>query len=229
MTKYTAIAVLCLFAITLTRAAAAQDTQRFEAFGGYSLLHDNHMLPEGPSNFNGWDGSLTVFLSRWFGVTSDFSGHYGSDFFTITVPGETSPGSYKYTDNSYTFLFGPHFVYRRSRYAPFGQVLLGAIHELTPVVFTPPVCPPPLGCGGTLTGERTSDTNFAMTVGGGLDIDVGHGISIRPVQAEYLLRRYSAIIPAGGTSLVNYVSYNNAFRYSAGITFRFGSVVGKSR
>lgn len=65
--------------------------------------------------------------------------------------------------------------------------------------------------------------------GGGLDIDVGHGISIRPVQAEYLLRRYSAIVPAGGTQLVNWVTYNNDFRYSAGVTFRFGSIVGKGR
>ncbi len=65
---------ICLFFLGLVCASTsvAQDTQRFEVFGGYSLLHDKYALPEKKSNFNGWDGSLTVYLNRWFGVTSDF-------------------------------------------------------------------------------------------------------------------------------------------------------------
>jgi opacity protein-like surface antigen len=224
-----AIALLSV-TLTLMISAAAQDTQRFEAFAGYSLLHDNHMLPDKTSNFNGWDGSLTVFLNQWFGVTSDFSGHYGSAIYVIPSPPGLTDSAVKDTNDSYTFLFGPHFVYRRSRYAPFAQVLFGAIHEVTPsTILVPPLCEPPLACGGTITGARTSDTNFAMTVGGGLDIDVGHGISIRPVQAEYLLRRYSALVPEGGTQFVNWVTYINDFRYSAGVTFRFGSMLSKGR
>jgi Outer membrane protein beta-barrel domain len=221
------VALFCVL-FTLATSAAAQDTQRFEAFGGYSFLHDNHMLPGKTSIFNGWDGSLTVFLNHWLGVTSDFSGYYGSAIYVFPgIPGVVTESAEKYTNDSYTFLFGPHFVYRKSRYAPFAQTLFGAIHELTPnpTVIVPPTylnCNPPMTCGGTVTGARTSDTNFAMTVGGGLDIDVGHGISIRPVQAEYFLRRFSALVPAGGTQLVDYVAYRNDFRYSGGVTFRFG-------
>jgi hypothetical protein len=213
---------LSLVPFILLGAASAQDTQRFETFGGYSLLHDDHMLFGQTSNFNGWDGSLTVFLNSWLGLTSDFSGHYGSAVDVIPPPPGGTPGKIKYTDNSYTFLFGPHFVHHWSRYAPFGQVLFGPIHELTPsTILVPVTCPPPQTCGGTVTGARTSDTNFAMTVGGGLDIDIGHGLSIRPVQAEYLLRRYSATVPENG-SFPTRVAYFNDFRYSGGVTFRFG-------
>lgn len=219
---------LFLFALTLAVSASAQDTQRFETFAGYSLLHDNHMLPQGPSDFNGWDGSLTGYLNNWLGVTSDFSGHYGSAIYLIPAsPGGTS-GKREYTNDSYTFLFGPHFVHHWSRYTPFAQVLFGVIHELTPTTLLQDVtCPPPQNCTAVITGARTSDTNFAMTAGGGLDINVGHGISIRPIQAEYLLRRYSATVPNNG-SLINWVTYVNDFRYSAGVTFRFGPVVGRS-
>jgi opacity protein-like surface antigen len=216
---------ICLLVVGLVCAttAVAQDTQRFEAFGGYSLLHDSHSLPEKISNFSGWDSSLTVYLNRWFGVTSDFSGHYGSAIYVIpTLPGGTA-GKKEYTNNSYTFLFGPHFVYHRSRYAPFGQALFGVIHELTPSrLLVDITCPPPNQmCTAQVTGARTSDTNFAMALGGGLDIDIGHGISIRPVQAEYLLRRYSEVQNNRGT-LVTIVNYRNDFRYSTGVVFNFG-------
>lgn len=227
------LGLLLLVSVAVLASAAAQDTQRFETFGGYSLLHDNHMLPYvsgGASSFNGWTSSNTVFLNRWLGVTSEFSGNYGSTIFVIPPPPGGTPGKRKYTNNSYTFLFGPHFVYHRSRYAPFAQALFGVLHELTPTTDLVPVtCPPPEVCNGTVTGARTSDTNFAMALGGGLDVRIGHGISIRPVEAEYLLRRYSALVPNGGTQLVNYATYFNGFRFSTGITFRFGEHLGGNK
>jgi hypothetical protein len=74
---------LSLVPFILLGAAAAQDTQRVEVFGGYSLLHDSILVP-GAANFSGWDTSATIFLNRWLGVTADFSGHYGSS--TMIVP-----------------------------------------------------------------------------------------------------------------------------------------------
>jgi hypothetical protein len=55
--------LLVLICLTLMGTSNAQDTQRVEMFGGYSLLHDSSMLP--PSTvFNGWDGAATVFFNR---------------------------------------------------------------------------------------------------------------------------------------------------------------------
>ena len=38
--------VLLSVPFVLLVSATAQDTQRVEVFGGYSLLHDNELLPE---------------------------------------------------------------------------------------------------------------------------------------------------------------------------------------
>jgi hypothetical protein len=218
-----------LFAVlTLAITAAAQDTQRVETFGGYSLSHDSSFLL-GSSNFSGWDTSTTVFLNRWLGFTSDFSGHYGSgDFPFVIVAGYGPIGKYKLNVNSYTYLFGPHFTYHHSRYAPFVQTLFGLQnpHQTTTVLEG---CPP-VTCSGPPVGKTTSNSyaKFAMSVGGGLDIAVGHGISIRPVQAEYMLLReptYALVNGVFGPVGFN----NNTFRYSAGVTFHFGSHLGASQ
>jgi hypothetical protein len=67
-----------------------------------------------------------------------------------------------------------------------------------------------------------------MALGGGLDIALSHGISIRPVEVDYLLLREPAI-KVEDDNLVYYGKNNNTFRYSTGITFRFGSHPGPSK
>ncbi len=211
-------------------AAAAQDAQRFETFGGYSFTHGNAYVPS-DTNFSGWDTSTTVFLKRWFGVTSDFAGHYGAANFLLASP-YTTPATYRDTAHAYTFLFGPHFTYRRSRYAPFVQTLFGVQHTwASNTLLIPITCTPPIGCTSPPAGSTGSgsDTKFAMAVGGGLDIALGHGISLRPIQAEYLLDRACCglVVQQG---VFHYFDYNNnSFRYSTGITFRFGDHLGPNR
>jgi len=56
---------------------------------------------------------------------------------------------------------------------------------------------------------------FAMTGGGGLDIRITHHVSIRAVQAEYMMTRFDSI-PAGGSSS------QNDLRLSTGLLFGFG-------
>jgi hypothetical protein len=103
-------------------AASAQNAQRFETFGGYSLTHDASFLA--PST-NGWDTSTTIFLNHWLGFTTDLSGHYGSGNFPFAYVNNNPLGNYKLNTSSYTYMAGPHFTYRRSRYAPFVQSLFG--------------------------------------------------------------------------------------------------------
>jgi opacity protein-like surface antigen len=217
--------------LALLVSAAAQDTQRVEVFGGYSLQHDNQLLP-GAANFSGWDASTTVFLNRWLGATVDFSGHYGSDTYTYP-PSEYSTGAtYRNSASTYNFLLGPHFTYHRSRYAPFAQALFG-VHDTyeSETVLVQETCLPPTTCTGLPpagTKYSNATTKFAMAIGGGLDIDLGHGISLRPVQAEYLLQRECCDVEARQGVFHSYGFNDNAFRYSAGIVFHFGSHLGKN-
>lgn len=225
--KVLTVGWLLLVAVSLSITSPAQDTQRFEAFGGYSFSHNSTLL-DATNNFSGWDTSSTVFLNRWLGLTADLSGHYGSqDVPVIYLQGQPY-GKVNVAASSYTYLFGPHVTYRRSRYAPFAEGLFG-IHNPhhTYTLVEAPDCQ---GCSAPPVGHSSSGSyhGFAMAMGGGLDIALAHGISLRPVEIDYLLLRETAPTIENG-NFVYHGTNNNTFRYSTGITFRFGSHLGAPR
>ena len=191
--------LISLFCVLCTLSAMSQDTPRVEVFGGYSLLHDGNAS----ASFQGWNASSTAYVNRWFGITADFSGHYSTTNTSFLVaPGV--PEEVRTTQRIHTFMFGPHLAYRKSRYVPFGQALFGVNHTGGNLSVTCSLC-------SSVGGFFPSSNTFSMALGGGMDIAVGHGISVRPVQAEYILRRIS--------------SFNdNQFRYSTGVVFRLGSI-----
>ena len=221
--------IVLLFVVAISAiAASAQDAQRFETFGGYSLTHDASFLA---ATTNGWDTSTTVFLKRWLGFTTDLSGHYGSDNAPIIVVNGDPLGNVKLNASSYTYMAGPHFTYRRSRFAPFAQTLFGVYNAReTYTVLQGVTCPPPSSCGGAPAGSTGSYsyTKFSLAAGGGLDIDVGHGLAVRPFQMEYLLLREPGATIRNG-NIVSVTSNYNTYRFSTGVMFRFGSHLGTSR
>jgi hypothetical protein len=52
-----------------------------------------------------------------------------------------------------------------------------------------------------------------MIVGGGVDISLGHSVSFRPAEIDYVLTHFT-------NQFAN--SNQNNFRYSAGVVFSFG-------
>jgi opacity protein-like surface antigen len=96
-----------------------------------------------------------------------------------------------------TYLFGPRISYRRwNRVTPFGEVLLGAERVST-----------------TTTTANRSDSNFAMTAGGGFDVKLAKHFSVRAAKVDYLLTRFAAA-GAAATSQKN-------LRVSTGVVFQF--------
>jgi hypothetical protein len=73
-----------------------------EVFGGYQFSHLDPGL-----NANGWNVAASGNLSRWFGVTADFS------------------GAYKNGGHIYTYMFGPTFSARSKGVTPFVHTLFG--------------------------------------------------------------------------------------------------------
>ena len=63
---------------------------------------------------------------------------------------------------------------------------------------------------------NTSETKFAMTAGGGLDIKINRHMSFRPIAVDYYLTKLRSF-PVGGSD-----DHQNNLRYSAGVTFLFG-------
>jgi hypothetical protein len=62
-----------------------------------------------------------------------------------------------------------------------------------------------------------------MAIGGGLDIKMGHKVTLRPVQLDYYLTRFET---QSIEELLNGTTSNknqNNLRFAAGVMFSFGS------
>ncbi len=146
--------VIILF-LLLSVQAVAQDTPKAEVFGGYSYAG---------GNFHGWNASLTGNVNQWFGLTADFSGHYG---------GAIDEDGFDERQRVHSYLFGPRFSARKKRVTLFAHTLVGASTLKTELT----------GFGQRFT---FSDTGFALVLGGGLDIKVNDHVAVRAFQLDYL-------------------------------------------
>ena len=98
--------------------------------------------------------------------------------------------------DSHTFMGGPRLSFRSGRATSFTHFLIGVARA-----------------GTSDFGYSTSDFALATVIGGGIDININKNIAVRPFQADYLMTRFDPY---------NYGEYQNNFRFSAGIVFKFG-------
>jgi hypothetical protein len=207
------LAVIILFAGT---AAWAQEFPRFETAFDYSFVRfaPAAAYTQGHS-LNGGGGTFKVNINDWFGILADLQG-YGSTSFNFNIPANrVFPGgvSGSAQGNLFTYVFGPQVKVRTHGVQPFVQVLFGAAHANLYGNAFKSICAPVVGkCA--FSGAPADDA-FAMAFGGGVDIPVGHVVSIRPAEIDWLLTRFT-------NQFAN--SNQNNFRYSAGVVFSFGGV-----
>ncbi len=185
--------ILAAFALGAAQPAHAQDTPKWEIFGGYTYMRANIIVSGAQFNMNGGSGSVAYNLNNWFGLVGDVGvthqGAVASQPFSLTVT---------------TYQFGPRVTWRTKRHINvFAQALIGGGHA-----------------GGTLyssslgTGLAPLGTSndFNFSAGGGVDWKVNHNFSIRLVEAEYLHTQFPNAVNAT----------QNNFRLSAGVVFSFG-------
>jgi opacity protein-like surface antigen len=170
--------------VVISIGAFAQDYPKAEVFGGYSYLYSDG------ESLNGFKASVAANMHQNFGIAVDVSGHYYKEGFSF---GDSFAGL---TGDTYTIVAGPRFSSRtNSRVTPFAHVQAGMART----------------SGGVDVfgyGVSDSETGFAMTAGGGVDVNVSKSIAIRVAQADFLMTRL------GGETQKN-------FQYSAGIVFKF--------
>ncbi len=110
---------------------------------------------------NGYNVSAQENRNSWFGGALDFSEHFGTD------------NGFKV--NTESISYGPVFSYRKSRViTPFAHGLLGAVRG-----------------GPEYLNISKSEIRFGAYVGGGLDVNVGHGLALRLIQADYMYTHFS--------------------------------------
>jgi len=142
----------------------AEDDPALDLFGGYSYLNAS---TEGLANkhvsLNGWNAAGTFYLNHWFGIASDFSGHYGTP----------SIGGTGVTTHVHNFLFGPQFSYRHGPLTPFAHALFGESRV-----------------SAEAGGIKVTDSDFGMALGGGIDVKLHPRMSWRMIEADYLRTQF---------------------------------------
>ena len=166
--------------------AAAQDppAPKWELYGGYSAFYPGcnvyGLLPGGVAPVTSclkWDprgvgASITYDFNRWFGLTVDSSGQWGSG--NIGVAARIDQAEF------FNISAGPKITFRTRYFYPFLEVL-GGEHRLGSEVF------------------GHSDQPGFMA-GGGLDLNLGRHWAVRLVRADFVYSDHqydsSSVVPA---------------------------------
>ena len=181
---------------------------------------NNSFFPSG-TGFNGFNGSLSARVHRFFGFAVDFGGMYASSsnpdfgFCSITPlsafvcnPIEES----LHTSGAlYTLLAGPRCDVQLGRFTPFAEVLVGvarAMDRANTVVSTP-----------TPFVSR-HETSFAGAFGGGVAFRLSRRIDWR-LEADWLQTRFALEkeFPQGPMTTSQHM-LGNSWRISTGPSFR---------
>ncbi len=176
------VAVLC--SVGTLAAAQDQPAPKWEFYGGYDVFYpgcDVHgLLPGGVApvssclkwNERGIGASITYDFNRWFGVTVDSSGQWGS--------GNNGVAARIDHAEFFNISAGPKITYRTHYFSPFLEIL-GGEHRLGSEVFG-------------------HDDEPGFMAGGGLDLNLGRHWAVRLARADFVYSDHqygpSSIVPA---------------------------------
>jgi len=176
------VAVLC----GLGTLAAAQDgpAPKWELYGGYSAFYPGctvyGLLPGGTAPVSScltWDprgagASITYDFNRWFGLTVDSSGQWGS--------GKSGVAARIDEVEFFKLSAGPKITFRSHYFSPFLEALVGE-HRLASEVFG-------------------SDHEVGFMAGGGLDLNLNRHFAWRMFRADFVFSNHqfgpSSVVPA---------------------------------
>ena len=198
--------LLCVW-LVLGLTAWAQDTPKVEIPLGFSFVNVHPNL-EDISSFNiyGGGGQVDFNFGNVFGIKADFMGYnlgggINSQLRSAGLPAAVS-------GNLFTYMFGPQIKKHTGVFQPFAEALFGGAHtNAYASVLTEE---------GRIVSGSGNNNGFSMALGLGLDLQLSKHFALRPVEADYLLTRFSA------NHVANYTANQNNFRYFGGIEFLFG-------
>jgi len=176
------IALLC--SVGTLAAGQDQPAPKWEIYGGYSAFYPGcnvyGLLPGGVVPVTSclkWDprgvgASITYDFNRWFGLTVDSSGQWGS--------GNNGVAARIDQVEFFNISAGPKITYRTHYFSPFLEVL-GGEHRLASEVFGNDLAP-------------------GFMAGGGLDLNLGQHWAVRLARADFVYSDHqygpSSVVPA---------------------------------
>jgi opacity protein-like surface antigen len=202
--------VLAGLLLLIAGSALAQDFPKVETSPAFMFIRTPLSFTTlGGTKFNesfncaGGGGTLAYNFTSLLGIAADLG---GCKYFGNTVPALSA----KLSGSNFTYLFGPRLTFRsHGAFRPFGELNFGG-DRLS------------LSCnsGTPCSGTTFSKNAFALTVGGGFDIQLSKRISLRAIQAEYLYTRFGN---SCNLSFCNGNNSQNSFRLKSGIVIGWGS------
>ncbi len=185
-------------------SASAQEWPRFETSLNYTFTRfgDAQRLD---LNADGGNVQFVGNFNKWFSGVVDVGAVHNSRFTDLTVV---------------NYLGGPRVTLRKSRIAPYIQVLVGGALARQDLALSlgPTQLPTPLpseAAPPTMLTFHRDENRFAWVGGGGVDIKLGRHVSLKAFEVEYFRTRFSSFLLSEDDS-------QNNLRASAGITFTFG-------
>ena len=176
------VGVLC--SVGTLAAAQDQPAPKWELYGGYSAFYPGctvyGLLPGGVTPVSScltWDprgvgASVTYDFNRWFGLTVDSSGQWGS--------GKSGVAARIDQVEFFNISGGPKITFRTHYFSPFLEAL-GGEHRLASEVFG-------------------HDDEAGFMVGGGLDLNLNRHFAVRLFRADFVYSNHqfgpSSIVPA---------------------------------
>jgi len=176
------VAVLC--SVGTLAVAQDQPAPKWELYGGYSAFYPGctvyGLLPGGVAPVSScltWDprgagASITYDFNRWFGLTVDSSGQWGS--------GKSGVAARIDQAEFFNISAGPKITFRTRYFSPFLEVL-GGEHRLGSEVFG-------------------HDDAPGFMAGGGLDVNWGRHFAVRLFRADFVYSDHqfgpSSVVPA---------------------------------
>ncbi len=190
-----------------------------ETFLGYSYVRFNSATNVPAFSANGGSAQFVYSFNKWIGAVADLGAVHNGNI-----------NSFGLDSTFANFLFGPRLaLHKGSRLSPYVQVLWGGVYG-TSSTRVELLLPPSASQPNFLPGQDditnlnqaisariiTSQTAFAMTAGGGLDIKINKHMSLRPIGLDYYLTRLQNLRTAHDNNQDN-------LRYTTGVNFTFGA------
>jgi opacity protein-like surface antigen len=220
--------MLVVLMVSVVSVFAQGEDRKPEVFIGYSNLQAEGLSDTNDPNgflsndfFNrrttlhGINGEVTLFPFQTFGITGDVSFNRKGRSVSVTN------GSNSQDTDVWYFMGGPSYVFPSSgRLQPFARVLAGVARTNFEVEVERNFS------NGTVHNEfDVGSTDFAMGLGGGLDVRVGDRVKVRVIQIDYTPvflgdRAVSVLGEAGVLTPVTLEGQRqDSVRFSFGVTF----------
>ncbi len=195
-----AFSFLIVVMLSLASASSAQDSAAASPLEIAVTYSAQRAMSTGNNSFWLQGGAIELHhrFYRGLGVVASVTGgHVAGDGVTIAPL------------NTVTAVFGPRYTIStdKGRLAFFGQGLIGEVDGFRSSF--------PSGSGSTAiptNGVIGSANGFALQVGGGLDLRLGHHFAFRPIQASWLRTQ----LPNGNSNK------QDTMQLGAGLVFRLG-------